>query len=101
MHKYSTNKYLKKRTQPEIAYAVHQYSRFSKDPTKLHGEVVNSIRRYLKVTDKFGIFIFPHYINANIWVDADISSNWFPEEAKYDSYVACSISGFVVSHWDV
>ena len=44
---------------------------------------------------------FPRYTNANVSVDADFRGNWFPEEAKDYSDKAHSLSGFIVSHWDI
>ena len=45
-----------------------------------------------------GIYIRPRDRNAKVWVDADFSGNWFPEEAKDDSDTARSFSGFFVSY---
>ena len=77
---------------------VHQCAQFSKDPRKSHGEAVNRIGRYFKATEKMVIYISPCENNINLWSDADFGGNWFPEEAKYDSDMARSRSGFVVSY---
>jgi hypothetical protein len=47
--------FLEKSTRPEIAYAVHQCARFVERPTKLHGEAVKCIGRYLLAHPDRGI----------------------------------------------
>ena len=42
---------------------------FSEDPRKLHGEAVNRIGRYLKGTDKMGIYIHPRDSDVKVWSD--------------------------------
>ena len=51
--------YLEKSTRPELAYAVHQCSRYSADPRKVHGEAVKNIGRYLLGTYDKGMIIKP------------------------------------------
>ena len=41
---------------------------------------------YLKETNTTGIYIRPRYSDVKLWVDADFSGNFFPEEDKDDSY---------------
>ena len=41
--------FLEKSTRPEIAYAVHQCTRFCANPKKSHAEAVKQIGRYLPV----------------------------------------------------
>ena len=77
---------------------VHQCAQFSEDPRKPHGEDVKSKWRYLKGTDKIGIYIYPRDSNFKVWVGSDFSGNWFPEEDKDDSDKARSQSGFVVTY---
>ena len=45
-----------------------------------------------------GIYIRPHESDSEVWADADLSGNYFPEEAKDDSDTARSRSLFVVSY---
>ena len=46
-----------------------------------------------------GIYIRPHESDSEVWADADLSGNYFPEEAKDDSDTARSCSGFVVYYF--
>ena len=77
-------------TQPDIVYLVHQRARLSKDPRKPHNEALNKIGPYLKGTDKMGIYIRHLEIDGKVWGYADFRGNWFPEEAKDDSYMVRS-----------
>ncbi len=62
--------FLEKSTRPEIAYAVHQCARFVEAPTKLHGEAVKHIGRYLLKTRDKGIILNPSKNSFDCWVDA-------------------------------
>ena len=53
-------KYLEKTTQPDIVYAVHQYSRFCEQPKLFHKHEVHKILRYLKATKDRGIIFKPN-----------------------------------------
>ena len=72
--------YLENITRPDILYAVHQCTKFSKDPRKPHGEADNKIGCYLKENYKMGIYIRPCDSDVKVWADSDFSGNWFPEE---------------------
>ena len=76
---------------------VHQCAQLSENTIKPHGEDVNRIGRYVKVTDKMGICIRPRDSDIKVWEDDCLSSNCFPEDAKDDSDTARSCSVFVVS----
>ena len=75
---------------------MQQCARLSKDPIKPHGEDVKRIRRYLKGTDKMGIYIRSFESKFKVWYGDYFGGNWFPEEYKDDSYMARYCSGFVV-----
>ena len=69
--------YLEKSTRPEIAYAVHQCSRYSRDPWKAHGDAVKNIGRYLLGTCDKGMIIRPDIRRSfEVHVDADFCGNW-------------------------
>jgi hypothetical protein len=63
--------FLEKSTRPEFAYAVHQCARFVENPTKLHGEAVKRIGRYLLNSPDKGIILKPSSTESfDCWVDA-------------------------------
>ena len=68
--------YLEKGTRPELAYAVHQCSRYSCNPRKAQGDAVKNIGRYLLGTHDKGMIIKPD-INKSfeVHVDADFCGN--------------------------
>ena len=70
-------KYLENSNWPYIAYAVHQCAQLSEDMRKPYGGYFKRIGRYLKVTEKMGIYIHPCNINITVWVDTDFIGNWF------------------------
>ena len=47
--------YLMLSTQPDIAYAVSQLSRFSANPTEKHKVAVKHVLQYLKQTIDYGL----------------------------------------------
>jgi hypothetical protein len=59
--------FLEKSTHPEIAYAVHQCAQFVEAPTKLHGEAVKHIGRYLLKTRDKGIILKPTKSSFDCW----------------------------------
>ena len=69
--------YLEKGTRPELAYSVHQCSRFSENPRKAHADAVKNIRRYLLGTTDKGMIIKPDMEKSfEVHVDADFCGNW-------------------------
>ena len=78
---------------------MDQCAQFSKDPRKKYGKAVKRIGRYFKGTERMGIYICPRESDVKIWADDDFISNWYPEEAKDDSYTARSHLGSVVSYF--
>ena len=61
--------YSEKTNRPDISYGVYQCEKISKDTRKPHGEVFKRIGRYLKGTDKMGIYIHPRDSDVKVWSD--------------------------------
>ena len=68
--------YLEKSTRPEIAYAVHQCTRFCATPKKSHGEAVKRIGRYLLGTTDKGLILAPASASFECWADASHAGEW-------------------------
>ena len=76
--------YLENSCRSDIAYTVHQCSRFSVDPRKKHADAIRWLGKYLKGTKDKGSILQPKLGNVlEIFVDADFSGNWNKEES-YD-----------------
>ena len=92
--------YLEKSTRPDIAYAVHQCARFSKNPKVEHAKAVKLIGRYLRGTRNKGIYLRPTDDSFVVWADADFSGNWKPDdnETTNNADTARSRSGYIVSY---
>jgi hypothetical protein len=90
--------FLEKSTRPEIAYAVHQCARFVEAPTKLHGEAVKHIGRYLLKTRDKGIILRPNKSSFDCWVDASHAGEWRKHgaESENDATTAKSRTGYVL-----
>jgi hypothetical protein len=82
----------------EIAYAVHQCARFVENPTKLHGEAVKHIGRYLLSNPNQGIILNPTKESFDCWVDASHAGEWRKHGAKaeHDSATAKYCTGYVL-----
>jgi len=69
--------YLMAMARPELAYAVHQCSRFSNDPKQSHERAIKRICCYLKSTQDQGLIIDPDLSKGlECYVDADWAGNW-------------------------
>ena len=91
--------FLEKSMCPDLAYAVHQCTHFSANPTQLHTNAVKHIGHYLKATPTLRITLCPdNQKSFQCWVDADFSSNWKPERAKADPMTAKSCSGWITMY---
>jgi len=92
--------YLMAMARPELAYAVHQCSRFSNDPKQSHEHAIKRIWHYLKLTQDHGLIIDPDLSKGfECYVDADWAGNWnknFPD-VPYNVY---SRTGYVISYSD-
>ena len=64
--------YREKSSRPEIAYAVHQCARFSKEPKQSYSKAVLYLVKFLKKTRKKGLLmITDKNISLEPYVDAD------------------------------
>ena len=74
--------YLVNCTQPDLAYAVYQCTRFSNDPKRSREQAVKRILRYLlylKRSDTIGLKFSPLLSKSlEVYVDASFSGDWSP-----------------------
>ena len=90
--------YLEKGTRPELAYAVHQCSRYSSNPRKAHGDAVKNIGRYLLGTHDKGMIIEPNIDRSfEVHVDPDFCGNWH-KECAHEPDSARSRHGYIISY---
>ena len=89
--------YLEKSTSPEIAYAVHQFARFSADPKVKHGEAIKWLGRYLRGTRDKGLIFKPTDQWFDCWVNADRAGNWDPTDSNHPD-TARSRTGYVIRY---
>src|SRR5688572_20723868 len=68
--------FLKKSTQPDIAYTVHNCTRFMEHPKKVHSMAIKDIVRYLLGTKDQGIVMAPNKGGLKCFVDADFCGLW-------------------------
>jgi hypothetical protein len=88
--------FLEKSTRPEIAYAVHQCTRFTANPRKSHGEAVKRIGRYLLATKERGIILQPSREKLfDCWVDTSHAGEWNKKDAMDNPDTAKSRTGYV------
>jgi len=91
--------YLDKATRPDISYAVHQCARFAANPKKEHGDALRWLGRYLKGTRDKGVIYHPvEGKHLEVYVDADFSGNWDPQEAASDRDTARSRHGYTIHY---
>jgi hypothetical protein len=90
--------FLEKSTRPDLAYAVHQCTRFMSSPTEEHAKAVKHIGRYLLATSDKGIIMRPNGDGLVCYSDADFAGNWHPQTASEDSNTARSRSGSLVKY---
>jgi len=74
--------FLEKSTRPDIAYVVHQCTRFSSNPKESHEKAVLRIGRSLMDTRSQGIIFEPTNSLLELWCDADFSGNWKVESGN-------------------
>ena len=69
--------YLQQRTRPDLAFAVHQCTRFCNDPKRSHERAVKRIGKYLLGTKEHGITCRPDKNKGlECYVDADFAVSW-------------------------
>jgi len=78
--------FLEKLTRPDIAYAVHQCTRFLSDPRASHKMAILRIRRYLMATRSKGIVFEPDNSSLNIGamrISAKLESGHSPSRPQH------------------
>jgi Reverse transcriptase (RNA-dependent DNA polymerase) len=90
--------YLAQSTRPDIAYAVHQCARFSKDPKQEHSKAVKRIGRYLAGTKNDGLLWELNDTGLECFSDADFIGNWDKVDAETEVATARSRSGYVINY---
>jgi hypothetical protein len=90
--------YLTGSIQLDIAMAIHQCSRFSFSPMRLHELAVMRIGQYLLLKKERGMFYRPDSARGlEVFVDADFAGGWDPEHAENaDNVYSCR--GFVICY---
>jgi hypothetical protein len=75
--------YLASSTRPDIAFAVHQCTRFTTAPRRIHELAIQRIVRYLKATSSKGYILHPSSShNLDCFVDADFAGTWSTATSK-------------------
>jgi hypothetical protein len=91
--------FLEKSTSPEIAYAVHQCTRFASNPMQSHANAVKYLCRYLMGTKDMGLILCPDASKSfEVHVDCDFAGNWIKEDAMSDPSTAKSWTGYIISY---
>ncbi len=90
--------FLEKSTRLNIAYYVHQCTRFSADPKESHASAVKRIGKYLLATKDKGLILNPREHSFECWVDADFVGNWDRVNADVDPSTAKSRTGYIITY---
>eukprot|EP00978_Attheya_sp_CCMP212_P036392 scaffold164691_cov35-Attheya_sp.AAC.2 len=91
--------FLEKSTRPDLAYSVHQCSRFSIDPKESHAQAIKHIVRYLMANRDKGIILKPDpEMGLEDWVDTDFCGAWDRQYAMEDPITARSRSGYAIRY---
>ena len=65
------------KSQPEIAYTVHQCAQFTHNPKASHDNAVKRIGQYSKGTQTKGILLQrTHELTIDCFVDVDFAGQW-------------------------
>ena len=94
--------YLAGSTRPDIAYAMHQCARFSRNPKHSHEIGVKHIARYLKGTRDKGIIMKPDTDNLciDMYHDADFAGLYNTEDEQ-DPVSVKSWSGILLTFGNI
>ena len=88
--------YLANNSRPDISFAVHQCARHTHNPTRMHGEYLKHIVKYLKGTRTKGLILNPTgSLHIDCMVDADFAGLWNREDDQ-DPHCVKSRTGFVI-----
>jgi hypothetical protein len=88
--------YLSGHTRPDIAFAVHQCTWYTFQPTTKHAAALKRIGRYLKGTRDKGIIMKPlPYPHVDCYPDADFAGLYNKEDSQ-DPHCVRSRTGYVI-----
>jgi hypothetical protein len=89
--------YLSMSSCPDIAFAVHQCTRFSTCPMRVHEIAICRVCRYLQATSTKGLILHPflHHRNLDCFVDADFAGLW-TEDSSSEVTSVQSRTGYVI-----
>jgi len=90
--------FLGKSSRPDIAYAVHQCSRFAANPRTCHKHAILRIGRYLMNTKHIGMTMRPNNNPLELWFDADFCGNWNQVTAGIDRSTSKSRTRFIITY---
>ena len=77
---------------------MHQCALFSAYPRQSHTKDVNQLVIYLEVTKDKDLILDPKDHLFECWADADFTGNWFKPEAQFNSVIARSQTGFIITY---
>jgi len=90
--------FLEKSSRPDIAYAVHQCTRFAVNPRTCHKHAILRIGRYLMNTKHIGMTMRPNNNPLELWFDADFCGNWNQVTAGIDRSTSKSRTRFIITY---
>jgi Reverse transcriptase (RNA-dependent DNA polymerase) len=90
--------YLEKSSRPDLAFAVHQCARFTRNPKVEHSAAIKHIGRYLVATRDKGIICSPNNTSIHCYSDASFAGEWVKENAEHDPTTARSRTGYIIMY---
>ena len=88
--------YLAQNSRPDIAYDVHQCTRFTHAPRKSHVIGINGILHYLRGSKHKGLVLSPSdKLQVDCYVDADFAGLWNVEQDQ-DPLCVKSRAGYLI-----
>jgi hypothetical protein len=90
--------YLEKSSRPDLAYSVHQCTRFAACPKLKHTKAIKLVGRCLLDTRDKALEYAPIEASFKCYADADFSGNWDESIAKNDGMTARSRSGYTITY---
>jgi hypothetical protein len=91
--------YIEKGTRSNISYIIHQCARFVEKPKESHARALRWLARYLHATKDKGLIPKPDkQKDLEVYVDADFSGDWDPEDAATNRDTARSRHGYIITY---
>jgi len=90
--------FLEKLSRPDIAYAVHQCTRFAVNQRTSFKHAILRIGRYLMKTKNTGLSMWPNNNPLELWCNADFCGNWNQATAGIDRSTTKSRTRFIFTY---